>query len=255
MASNCARHEIAIRVIRKRARKEGEAGRRACYKTNCILRARAASRLLSRRDAGCRPNVNYFLRPLARYFVRPVTSLMNGIRLVRSDWADGCVSGLPRQLPRQGADAEEWILSIRARAHKKVVLAVSRIFFLGFSMRTYWKDELEGSIGMQRKVQEWKIMASGRMRIYIGTTLLLVDAASYFYDDVCIINPFKKIHLLPSAASRFRSNLRCFAEKFSRASFVEYFFATHSFFLSLLCCSCFKNTLSIDDCICVERIA
>lgn len=51
-----------------------------------ILRARAASRLLSRRDTAA--ECQLFLA-LAHYIARPVTSLMNEIRLPRSKCAEG----------------------------------------------------------------------------------------------------------------------------------------------------------------------
>lgn len=83
-----------------------------------ILRARAVSRLLSRRDTAA--ECQLFLA-LAHCIARPVTSLMNEIRLPRSKYAEGCVSGLPPQFPRQYADVEErrgTTFSIRVCAHR-----------------------------------------------------------------------------------------------------------------------------------------
>jgi len=101
MAFNCVRDEIVIRVIRSRA------GERCLLenKLRAILRAPIVSRLLFKRDRAA--ECQLFLA-LTRYFVRPVTSLMNEIRLLRSDCGrERCVSGLPPQFPRQYADTEE----------------------------------------------------------------------------------------------------------------------------------------------------
>lgn len=100
MVSNCVRDEIVIRVIRSRA---GE----RCLLENKLhpVRARIVSRLLSKRDTAA--ECQLFLA-LTRYFVRPVTSLMNEIRLLRSDSGrERCVSGFLPQFPRRYADAEE----------------------------------------------------------------------------------------------------------------------------------------------------